>query len=235
MKKLLRKLEKKQFATDIKKYLSSPYEFYGKKIPEIKIMAKKLHEENPLSDFYRIFNRLWNSSYHEAMSLALYTLELYEENFDLYTWQFVKSKIKEIRSYDKADAVGINILGKMVIKYPILEKEILKFDNSKEVWPKRIAIVSSIPRIRKGDIQPAMVLAERNISEKDPYIQKAVGMIIREAGEQKPEEVKRFILKHMNMPPLTFSIATEKMREIRKLKDIKKLSGDKRGIFFRRE
>jgi 3-methyladenine DNA glycosylase AlkD len=234
MKKPLRKLEKKQFANDIKKYLSSPYEFYGKKIPEIKVMAKKLHEENRLEDFYRIFNRLWNSSYHEAMSLALYTLELYENDFDIKTWEFIKAKIKDIRSYDKADAIGINILGKIVIKYPSIEKEVSKLDKSKEIWSKRIAIVSSVPRIKKGDIRPGMELAEMNIAEKDPNIQKAVGMIIREAGEQKPEEVKRFILKHMNMPAITFNIATENMKEIRKLKDIKKLKSDKKSIFFRR-
>ncbi len=226
VKKQLKKLSDKHFAENIKRYLKSPYEFYGIHVPEIRIMAKHLYEEHELKDFYRVFNRLWNSGYHEEMSLALYTLQLYEKEFDIKTWKFLKPKLDNIKSWDQIDAVSSSIIGKILLKDPKLEKEILKLPKSKNFWMRRIAIVSTLPRIKNGDIRLTMKLAEDYINDKEPYIQKATGWMLREAGKQNPEVVKRFILKNMNMPPITFSYATEKMKELRKLKKIKKLKDD---------
>lgn len=223
VRKQLKKLSNKHFAENIKRYLKSPYEFYGIHVPEIRTLAKHLYEEHELKDFYRVFNRLWNSGYHEEMSLALYTLQLYEKEFDLETFKFLIPKLDDIKSWDQIDAISSSIIGKILLKDPRLEREILKLSKSKNFWMRRIAIVSTLPRIKTGDIRLTMRLAEDYINDKENYIQKSTGWMLREAGKQKPEIVKRFILKHMQMPPIAFSYATEKMMELRKLRKLKKL------------
>ena len=224
LKRQLKKLSNKQFAEDIKRYIKSPYEFYGIRVPEIRILAKRLHEEHSLKQFYNIFNKLWKSGYHEEMSLALYTLQLYEENFDLTTWKFLKPKLKNIKSWDQIDAISSSIIGKILLKYPKLERELLKLSRSKDFWARRIAIVSTLPRIKEGDIRLTMKLAEKYVHDKEPYIQKATGWMLREAGKQNPEIAKRFILKNMNMPGICFSYATERdLKGLRKLRKMKRL------------
>ncbi|MDP3026273.1 MAG: DNA alkylation repair protein [Nanoarchaeota archaeon] len=220
----LKKLSDKQFAENIKRYLKSPYEFYGIHVPEIRTMAKHLYEEHELKDFYKIFNRLWNSGYHEEMSLALYTLQLYEEEFDITTFQFLKPKLNDIKSWDQIDAVSSSIIGKILLKDSRLEKDIIRLSKSKNFWMRRIAIVSTLPQIKRGNIRLTMKLAEDYIHDTEPYIQKATGWMLREAGKQNPEVVKNFILKHMRMPPIAFSYATEReLKDLRKLRKIKKL------------
>ena len=145
------------------------------------------------------------------MSLALYALQLYEEEFDMKTWKFLKSRLKEIQTWDQIDAVSTFIIGKILLKYPKLEKELLKLSKSDNFWMRRIAIVSTLPRIKTGDIKLTMKLAEVYVKDKEPYIQKATGWMLREAGKKEPEIVKRFILKHIHMPSLAFSYATEQM------------------------
>jgi len=221
LKRQLKKLSNKQFAEDIKRYIKSPYEFYGIRVPEIRILAKRLYEEHSLKEFYSIFNRLWKSGYHEEMSLALYALQLYEKDFNLTTFRFLKPKLKDIKSWDQIDAISTFIIGKILLKYPKLEKEILKLSKNKDFWSRRIAIVSTLPRIKKGDIRLTMILAEKYVKDKEPYIQKATGWMLREAGKQKPEIVRRFVLKNINMYPLAFSYATE--RDLRGLRKLRKL------------
>ena len=153
LKRQLRKLSDKQFAEDIKRFIKSPYEFYGVRVPEIRVLAKRLHEEHGLKEFYSIFNKLWKSGYHEEMSLALYTLQLYEKEFDIQTWKFLKPKLKDIKTWDQIDAISTFIIGKILVKYPKLEKEILKLSKNKDFWTRRIAIVSTLPRIKKGNIR----------------------------------------------------------------------------------
>lgn len=232
IRRQLKRLSNKQFAEDIKRYIKSSHEFYGIKVPELRILAKRLHEEHSLEEFYKVFNRLWKSSYHEEISLAIYTLQLYKKDFDLRTWKFLKPKLKDMKSWDQVDSVASNIVGEIILKYPRLEKEILKLSKSKNFWLRRIAIVSTLPSIRKGKIGLAMKLVEDYIEYKEDYIQKATGWILREVGNRKPGVAKKFILKHIHMPPITFSYATEHMKELRKLRKLKKLSSDKRGFWF---
>lgn len=223
LKRQLQKLSDKQFAKDIKRYIKSPYEFYGIRVPEIRDMAKRLHDEHSLNDFYKIFNKLWKSGYHEEMSLALYTLQLYEKKFDFETWEFLEPKLRDIKSWDQIDCVSSSLTGKILLKYPRLERELLKLSRDKNFWMRRIAIVSTLPLIKKGEIGLTMRLAEKYVYDREPYIQKATGWMLREAGKQKPEIIKKFILKHIHMHPICFSYSTEKMKELRKLRKIKKL------------
>ena len=51
-------------------------------------------------------------------------------------------------------------------------------------------------------------------------MQKAIGIVLREIGDQKPELLRRFILKNVNMPLITFFHATEKMKELRTLREL---------------
>jgi 3-methyladenine DNA glycosylase AlkD len=233
LKRELRKLSNKQFADDIKRYIKSPYHFYGIRVPEIRTLAKRLHEEHSLKEFYSIFNKLWKSGYHEEMSLALYTLQLYESEFDLNTWKFLKPKLKDIKTWDQIDAVSTFIIGKILLKHPSLEKELIKLSKSHNFWMRRIAIVSTLPKIKKGDIRLTMYLAEKYLYDKEHYMQKATGWMLREAAKQKPEIVKKFVLKHINMPAICFSYTTERdLKDLRKVRKIKKLTSDKGGRFL---
>lgn len=221
--KQLTRLRDKEFAGDIKKYIRTSHEFYGTKIPELKILAKRLFEEYDLKDFYRIFNRFWSSGYHEERSLAIYTLELYKEKFDLSTWNFIKTKLKEIKSWDKVDDVAMNILGETVLRNPFLEKEIIAMSRSKNIWYKRMGIMASIMLVRNNNIKTSILMCEENLNNKDENVQKSVGLCLKEIGAKKPEVARRFILKNIKMPERIFYIATENMKDLRRIKEMKKL------------
>lgn len=222
MRKILKRLNNDEFVADIKNYLKSPYEFYGVKIPEIKTMAKKLYEENSLKDFYQVFDNLWNSGRQEKRLLCIYTLELYEDDFDLSTWKFLKPKLKGIKNIEKADAISKKIIGKILVKFPKIENEIIKMSKSDSFLIRRIAIVSTLPLIHSGDIRLTIHLAERYIDEVEINVLNAVGWMLYEAGKKKPEKVKKFILKHRDMPDDVFMEATKGMKELRKIKKIKR-------------
>ena len=227
LKRQLKRLSNKQIVDDIKKYLKSPHEFYSIKVPEIKILAKRLHEEYSLNDFYKIFNKLWKSGYHEEMYLAIHTLELYKENFDMDTWKFLKLKLKDLKSWDQIDSIAVNVLGPMLLEHPKLEKEVLKLSKNKNFWLRRLAIISTLPLIKKGRIKLTLDLAYIYLSDKEENIHKATGWILNEAGKEKPEIIKNFILKNIDMPLVMFNYATEDMKDLRKIQNLKKLEKDK--------
>jgi len=232
-KKQLKKLGDKQFLEDIKKYIRSSHTFYETRVPELKVLAKRLHQEYDLNGFYRVFNKFWSSGYNEEKSLAISALQMYKEDFDIETWKFIKTKLKDVKSWDKIDSISSGIIGEILIRNPKLEKEIIAMSKSENPWMKRTAIMASIPLIRALDIRLGMRFCEDYVNNKQKPIQEAIGKILREIGEVKPNVARRFISKHLHMPLITFEIATQNMKDMRKLRNIKPLASSSfEKLFF---
>jgi len=217
--KQLKRLGDKQFYEDIKRYIKSSHSFYESKRPELKVLANRLHEEYKLNDFYKVFNRFWNSGIPKESILAIYTLQLYKEEFNLDTWKFIKLKIKNVKSWDKMDNISVNIVGEILLRNPKLEPELIGYAKGKNNWLKRMTIISTIPLVRKNDFRLAIKFIEMHLYDKGEYMQKAIGIVLKEIGEQDPELLNKFILKNVNMPLTTFFHATEKMKDLRKLRE----------------
>lgn len=228
--KQLKRLGDKQLFEDIKKYIKSSHSFYETRVPELKVLAKKLHEEYNMKEFYGVFNKFWISRSARQMSLAIYALQMYKEDFDLITWKFIKQKLKEIKSWDKIDSIALNIIGEILLKNPEIGREIIKFARGKNIWLKRAAIISTIPLVKERDFRLALEIVNEHLYDKVEYIQKALGLVLKEIGGQKPEILKRFIKDNINMPVTTFFTATENHKELRNLRELNK--EDKTGNFI---
>jgi len=120
--KQLQKLDNRQFAQDIKQFITSNHEFYETKVPELKTLAKRLHKENTLKQFYRVFNKLWNSGYEKEKTLAIHTLHLYKKDFNTQTYKFLKLKLKKLKDPDKIKNIN-RILIQITKKHPELKKD----------------------------------------------------------------------------------------------------------------
>ena len=57
MRKRLKKLDSREFFGDVKQFIIGGHDFYKEKNPEIETLAKRLHDEYSLREFYKVFNR----------------------------------------------------------------------------------------------------------------------------------------------------------------------------------
>jgi len=210
----LGKLGKVRRAQHSKKYLKSPYSFYGIPVPELRKIAKE-YKQPGIYAAYGLFDALWNSGNHEEMSLALFILENYKKFYDGETWQFLMQRLDKAKTWDHVDELSSHIIGIMLLNNPNLNNEILKLSASKNPWFRRTSIVSTYPLIKKDKLQLTFLLAEALIYDEDIYVQKGAGWMLREAGKRNRLEVRQFLLLHKNMNPFSLSYATEKMPEVK--------------------
>ena len=213
----LEELSNKEKAEKNKKYLKSPYDFYGIKVPEIRKIAKN-YKNLGIEETYLIFESLWKSNFHEEKLTAIFLLMQKEKEFNRETWDFAISKAKDIKTWDICDALSSWIIGKMLAKDISLKPEIEKLAESKSPWEKRASIVSTIQLIKKGKIELTFKLAEKLVYDENIYVQKGAGWMIREAGKQQRISTREFILMHLDMKGNAFSYATEKMKELREMR-----------------
>jgi 3-methyladenine DNA glycosylase AlkD len=205
-----------KIAEHSKKYLKSPYEFYGIRVPELRKIAKD-YKNFDMYNIYKLVDILWSSGNHEEMSLALFILEDYSDKFDSNTWTFIINRLEKAKTWDHIDWLSSAILGEILAKDIRFMTEIKEMALSKNPWIRRTAIVSTLPLIRKNKIELTLTLAEKLVYDSNVYVQKAAGWMLREAGKKDRLYVRDFIITHKDMKKIALSYATEKMPEVKEI------------------
>lgn len=78
-----------------------------------------------------------------------------------------------------------------------------RLSRSESMWERRIAIISTLMMIRKGNYSPALLLAERYLDDKHQLIHKATGWVLREVGKKDVSLLLNFLDRHAPAMPRT--------------------------------
>ncbi len=133
-----------------------------------------------------------------------------------------------INNWDLVDVSCHKVIG------PELEeksrKVLYKWARSRNMWVRRISMVSTWHFIRMGELDDCFSLAELLLGDSHDLMHKAVGWMLREAGKKDRKRLNRFLDKYApTMPRVTLRYAIERHTEGRRKIYLaaKKKQGDK--------
>jgi 3-methyladenine DNA glycosylase AlkD len=162
------------------------------------------------------------SVFHEERLLALLFLVRQFQNGDeeqkKEIYRYYLSHTKYINNWDLVDLSCGYIVGGYLHKK---EKAILlRLAHSSNMWERRIAIVSTLFDIVKGDPETALTVAGILVHDKEDLIHKAVGWMLREVGKRCSEEKEESFLKkhYTTMPRTMLRYAIERFDEEKRKK-----------------
>ena len=75
--------------------------------------------------------------------------------------------------------------------------------KSRNLWERRIAIVSTSAFIRTGEIEDTFAIAKLLLADDHDLIHKAVGWMLREAGKHSAPALLRFLKENYSALPRT--------------------------------
>lgn len=85
-----------------------------------------------------------------------------------------------------------------------------KLAQSKNMWPRRISIVSTCEFIRKGEFDFAYKIVQLLLRDNEDIIQKAFSWMLREIGKRdKNSEINFLVLCRTDILPKVMSYAIE--------------------------
>jgi len=111
--------------------------------------------------------------------------------------------------------MGIHLLNR--------DKQILyKFAHSKNLWEKRISIISTYSFIKNHDFNTTLEISDVLLNDDQDLIHKAVGWMLREVGKQDLNTLKKFLKQRYNkMPRTMLRYSIEKFPEKKRKKYLK--------------
>ncbi|MDD2935020.1 MAG: DNA alkylation repair protein [Candidatus Pacebacteria bacterium] len=198
--------------------------FLGIDTPTQRKIAKKYTDLN-----FDDLQELLNSDIHDYCFIALVILiEKYKnckvsDTLQKKIFDFYIKNSKNINNWDLVDISAPHIVGEYLLD-KTNRKILYKFAQSKNLWEKRIAIISTFTFIRNNQFSDTIKISEILLNDKHDLIHKAVGWMLREVGnrDRKIEEI--FLKKYYKkMPRTMLRYAIEKFPEDLRQKYLKGL------------
>lgn len=174
--------------------------FYGIKVPTIRRIAKKYIDLS-----FAELKVLLSSKFHEerlAASLILVEkFRIADEEHKKRIFRFYIKNRKGINNWDLVDLTAPKIVGTYLLDRD--KKILFNLAVSKNVWDRRISIISTLTFIRKNKLDETLKLSHLLLNDNHDLIHKSVGWMLRELGKINLEIETEFLLKHYKRMPRT--------------------------------
>ena len=170
--------------------------FLGVIVPDQRKIAKK-NSGLPLAKI----KELLDSPIHEhRLTGGLILVEKYQTSEDKGTMvDFYLKNATKFNNWDLVDLTSTKILGDFLLTN---KKEILyKLSKSKNIWERRISIISTYPLIKNNQFEEILEISESLLEDKNELIHKAIGWMLREVGKKNKIVLENFLKRNIKQMP----------------------------------
>ena len=185
--------------------------FLGIRVPLLRRLVKK-YRGISITEVHKLLH----SKFHEERLLAVLMLvQLFksaDESVQKQVYDLYLENTEFINNWDIVDISAAKIVGAHLHekdKAPLSD-----LVQSKNLWERRIAIISTFYFIRQNEFDDTLKIAKILLNDKEDLIHKAVGWMLREVGKREIELEEEFLQEHYKIMPRTMlRYAIEKFTE----------------------
>ena len=186
-----------------KAYLKSSLEFHGVKAADLRAAARwfwQRHPDLPSDELWAVVEGLWGTPYHDLRSLGIALLEARPGALGPGDLGPVESLLERSSTWDHVDYLATRVSAPLVARFPELAARLEVWAVHPSFWLRRAALVTLMPELRRGagHLELFERLAEPMLEERELFIRKALGWVLREVGKRRPEAVRGFLELHLD-------------------------------------
>jgi 3-methyladenine DNA glycosylase AlkD len=180
-------------------YLKSDLHHFGASVPAIRKVVKAFAKDHPdldRSEVVALTEALWAEPVHERRMAAVALLDHYGDQLLPTDLPLLERLIRESRGWALVDGLAASVVGPLVERSPGLADELDRWATDPDLWVRRSALLALLPPLRRGegDFDRFARYADGMLEEREVFIRKAIGWVLRETGKRRPDLVYRWIL-----------------------------------------
>jgi 3-methyladenine DNA glycosylase AlkD len=185
--------------------------FLGIRVPSLRQCARD-YRETGLADTLDLLK----CPFHEARLLALLMLVArYARGTNVERKAIYGAYLRHveyINNWDLVDCSAEHIVGAHLFDRD--REPLYRLVRSRDLWQRRIGVLSTFHFIRRGEFSDTLALAEMLLQDREDLIHKAVGWMLREVGKRSLNTEREFLGKHRRaMPRTMLRYAIERLPE----------------------
>jgi 3-methyladenine DNA glycosylase AlkD len=205
-------------ATQEKRYLKSDLEFFGVTVPDIRRTVKAAVRGYPGLDgpgMAAWAEALWREPVHERRAAAVEILTLAASRLAASDLIMVERLLRESLTWAYVDGLAGHVAGEIALRDPAgAWPRIDAWAVDADFWVRRSSLLALLRGIRAGrpDLPRFTRYAEPMLREREFFIRKAIGWVLREISRRDPAWAADWTAAHLSeMSGVTF---TEALRHL---------------------
>ena len=187
-------------AAQEKRYLKSDLEHLGVTVPALRkvvVAFLRAHPDFARDDVLGLARALWKKPIHERRAAAVEVLELRKNLLQPEDIHLVEEFLRESRGWALVDNLAASVAGDLVERFPKKLGAVLdRWAKDRDFWLRRSALLALLLPLRRGagDFERFCGYADGMLEEKEFFIRKAIGWVLRETAKKTPERVVAWLL-----------------------------------------
>ncbi|GAA1993377.1 DNA alkylation repair protein [Catenulispora subtropica] len=209
-------------ATHDQQYHKSEFAHMGVPVPELRKLVKGLYKElggrrAGHDDVTGLAAALWDSDVYERRLAAVFVLAQGVRLLDGADLQDVTLMLRDAPMWSLVDPLAGDVAGKVVLRDREGTGRTLDlWADDGDFWLRRAALLALIPGIREGkpDLVRFTRYADPMVEEREFFIRKAIGWVLREIAYKDPTWVAAWVTARLDrLSGVTFREAVRRLPE----------------------
>jgi 3-methyladenine DNA glycosylase AlkD len=186
-----------------KAYLKSDLRFYGATVPEIRRAASDFareHRELTRAELRRIVDELWSTDGYELRSAGIALLSRFAELLGERDLPWLVGFVRRSKTWAHVDWLAADVIGGVVGESRTALRRLPVWARDENFWVRRTALLAQLRALshEAGDFALFARLAVPMLGEREFFIRKAIGWVLREVSKRRPRLTFEFLREHRN-------------------------------------
>jgi len=193
----LRALGTPERAEGEKRYLKSDLDFLGVSVWGIRKVMKAFaeqHRDLPRDDVAALIEALWAKPVFERRMIAAMLLEEYVAVLEPSDLELIERLIRESKTWALVDVLSGDVVGEIILRNPEVAARLDAWAKDDDFWVRRSALLAQLLPLKHGaSFRRFASYADAMLDEKEFFIRKAIGWVLRETSKRRPDEVYEWL------------------------------------------
>ena len=200
----LRALGTPERAAQEKAYLKSDLEFAGTPVPAIRSVVRSWSRQQHGLDhdgLVAVIQALWARPVHECRMAAAELLTANGSRLDAADIVLLEGMLRTARTWALVDGLAASVVGGLVERHPELIATLDRWAADEDFWIRRSALLALLGPLRRGagDFERFSRYADQMLTEREFFIRKAIGWILRETAKRRPDLVAQWLAPRVHL------------------------------------
>ncbi len=180
-------------------YLKSTLEFTGTTVPQARAILVAWRREHPDLTGQRLTSlasNLWARPYFECREAAVLLLTDRRALLQAADAELIERLLRTSGTWALVDGLAADVMGSLVERFPALTATLDRWAADENFWIRRSAMLALLVPLRRGDptnFGRFAGYADAMLSEREFFIRKAIGWVLRETAKKHPDLVAEWL------------------------------------------
>jgi 3-methyladenine DNA glycosylase AlkD len=180
-----------------KRYLKSDLAFLGATLGQVRSAVRDVAARSAPDhdELIGLVDELWSKPVFERRLAAVLLLERRSAVLGVDDLPLIERLVRESRTWALVDYLAGDVLGALVRRDPVgMTPEMDRWATDADFWVRRASLLAELRPIRAGGpLESFLRRAEPMLEEREFFIRKAIGWVLREAGKKRADEVAAWV------------------------------------------